>query len=230
MSRKCHDCGLPLEEANAGEPCPRCGSLKSDITLYPEPIVARTQVSSPTIIVSPPESAPAVLLRAVVERGERTSEGDIIVSVLPAWRRIIQLLETDPSAAFQIDPRKWEEIIAGAYEEAGFDEVTLTPSSGDFGRDVIAVKRGLLTVRVIDQVKRYAPGHPVPADDVRALLGVLLADERATKGVVTTTSTFAPKLVEENAIMKFVPNRLELIDGTQLIPRLKAIADGQLRA
>jgi len=47
----------------------------------------------------------------------------------------------------------WEEIIAGAYKKAGFDEVTLTPRSGDLGRDVIAIKKGLGSVRVIDQVK-----------------------------------------------------------------------------
>jgi hypothetical protein len=43
---------------------------------------------------------------------------------------------------------------------------------GDFGRDVLAVKRGLGIVRVIDQVKAYGPSHLVTADDVRALLGV----------------------------------------------------------
>jgi restriction system protein len=71
-------------------------------------------------------------------------------------------------------------LPSGAYLilEAGFDEVTLTPRSGDLGRDVIAVKRGLGTVRVIDQVKAYGPSHLVTADDVRALLGVLRATKR----------------------------------------------------
>jgi len=34
-------------------------------------------------------------------------------------------------------------MIAGVYKESGFDEVTLTPRSGDFGRDVIAIKKKL---------------------------------------------------------------------------------------
>ena len=51
---------------------------------------------------------------------------------------------------FKIDPRKWEEIIAASYEKHGFDEVILTQRSGDFGRDVVAVKRGFWSVRVID--------------------------------------------------------------------------------
>jgi restriction system protein len=122
--------------------------------------------------------------------------------------------------AFQIPPSKWEEIIAGAYSKAGFDEVTLTPRSGDFGRDVIAVKRGL---RVIDQVKAYSPENLVTADDVRALIGVLHGDG-ASKGFLTTTSDFAPRLRTDPLILPFMPSRLELIDGKALITRLDALA------
>jgi len=35
--------------------------------------------------------------------------------------------------------RHWEEMIAAAFHEAKFDEVILTPQSGDHGRDVIAI-------------------------------------------------------------------------------------------
>ena len=77
--------------------------------------------------------------------------------------------------------------------KAGFEEVTLTPRSGDLGRDVIAVKRGIATVRVIDQVKAYKPSLLVTAKDVRALMGVLQTDG-ASKGFVTTTSDFAPRV------------------------------------
>jgi restriction system protein len=74
-----------------------------------------------------------------------------------------------PQIAFQISPRKWEEIIAGAYKKAGFDEVILT-RSGDLGRDVIAVKKGIGTIRVVDQVKAYKPGHLVTVNDVRGAI------------------------------------------------------------
>jgi restriction system protein len=56
-----------------------------------------------------------------------------------------------------------KEIIAGAYHRSGFDEVILTPRSGDHGRDVIAIKKGIGSIRVIDQVKAYKPGHLVTA-------------------------------------------------------------------
>lgn len=58
------------------------------------------------------------------------------------------------------------------------------------------------------------------ADDVRALLGVLQADQSATKGVVTTTSDFAPKIQEDKLIKPFIPYRLELINGERLVDHL----------
>ena len=125
----------------------------------------------------------------------------------------------------EIDPRKWEEMLAAWYSVAGFDEITLTPRSGDLGRDLIAVKRDIVTVRVIDQVKAYRPGHLVTANDVRALLGILQADHGATKGYVTTTSDFAPKIKKDKIIAPFVPFRLELINKDALLARLKQVAD-----
>jgi restriction system protein len=132
-------------------------------------------------------------------------------------------MQKNPEIIYQLDGRKWEEIVAGAYKTAGFDEVTLTPRSGDYGRDVIAVKRGLGSVRVIDQVKAYKPDHLVTANDVRALMGVLQGDG-ASKGFLTTTSEFAPKIQTDPLIVPFIPSRLELINGKLLLERLIALA------
>jgi restriction system protein len=119
--------------------------------------------------------------------------------------------------AFQMTPRQWEEMVAGAYERAGAEEVILTPRSVDGGRDVIAL------IRVIDQVKAYTPGHLVTADDVRALFGVVVAD-RASKGFLTTTSDFAPQLRDDPLMAEQIGPRLELVNGTQLLARLKKLA------
>jgi restriction system protein len=120
-------------------------------------------------------------MQAVVEPGDNTTEGTLIEAVAVPWFTIVDFLVKDPTIAFQIPPRQWEEIVAGAYREAGFDEVTLTPRSGDYGRDIIAVKRGLGAIRVLDQVKAYKPTHLVTGNDVRALMGVLHVDP-ASKG------------------------------------------------
>ena len=118
--------------------------------------------------------------------------------------------------AFQISPRTWEEMIAAAFDQDGYDEVTLTPRSGDRGRDVIAVKNGVGCIRIIDSVKAYKPSHLVKHDDVRALLGVLSGDPKASKGIVTTTSDFAPGIATDPLIAPFMPTRLELMNGEKL--------------
>jgi len=165
-----------------------------------------------------------LLTKAVIIPGDKTTEGTLITAVAVPWMEIVKMLHDDPSLAFKIDPRKWEEIIAGANKRAGFDEVVLTPRSGDFGRDVIAVKRGMGCVRFVDSVKRYSPDHSVPADDVRALLGVLLTDQNATKGILTTTLTFAPMIRFDPSIKPHIPFRLELVDGQEFNKRLWDLA------
>lgn len=173
-----------------------------------------------------PEGEAAVsanlLIQAVVCPGEKTKEGQLVEAVTIPWFEIIESLKRNPKLAFEISPRKWEEIVAGAYKKAGFDEVTLTPSSGDLGRDIIAVKRGLGTIRIIDQVKAYKPGHLVTANDVRALLGVLQGD-KASKGFLTTTSDFAPRLMDDILLKPFIPASLELINGISLLKRLEEL-------
>ncbi len=183
-----------------------------------------------SINVSDSVSASAIfnhglLLQAAVTFGKKTHEGAFIESVAPAWFEIARWIKRDPSIIYQLDPRKWEELIAGAYERAGFDEVILTPRSGDYGRDVIAVKRGYWSVRIIDQVKAYGPGHLVPANDVRALIGVLLSDHNATQGIVTTTSDFAPMIKDDPFIKPHIPYRLKLINGVELIDHLDTLAE-----
>lgn len=165
---------------------------------------------------------PGLLVKTVIETGKHTSEGKIVEMVTLPWFNILKCIEKDHNTIYQIPPDKWEEIIAGAYKRSGFDEVILTPRSGDYGRDVIAIKKGIGTVRVIDQVKAYKPGNLVDANDVRALMGVLQTDG-ASKGFVTTTSDFAPRIKTDPLITPFMPSRLELINGEALIKRLLEI-------
>ena len=165
----------------------------------------------------------SLTLLSVVEFGARTDDGQIIQAVTLPWFDIVRALQKDREVAFQLTPRQWEELIAGAYERAGFDQVILTPRSGDRGRDVIAIKHGLGTIRVIDQVKAYKPGRLVTANDVRALFGVVVMD-RASKGFLTTTSDFAPRLRQDPLIAEQLGPRIELINGTQLLAKLEALA------
>jgi restriction system protein len=173
-----------------------------------------------TPFVPPAEDFAVLLSRAVIVPYKATAEGQLIWSITAPLRSIIERIMKDPSLIYQVDPRAWEEIIAATYDESGlFDEVTLTPRSGDRGRDVIAVKKGFGSVRLIESVKRHSPGTKTTAEEVQALLGVLLSDPQASKGIVSTTWEFAPMIWENPQITQYIPHRLELVNRTDLLNR-----------
>jgi restriction system protein len=180
----------------------------------PLPIIAADQRSLPPSV--------GLVLKAIIIPGEKTDEGTLVEAVALPWFEIIKYLSEDWNRAYEIPPRQWEEIIAGAYAQAGYEHVTLTPRSGDYGRDVIAVKKGLGEVRVIDQVKAHKPSLLVGAEAVRALVGILDADG-AAKGFITTTSDFAPGIKSDPLIKPWFP-RLGLINGQTLLQQLQELA------
>ncbi|WP_454629477.1 restriction endonuclease [Bradyrhizobium cenepequi] len=203
--------------------CPRCGSAAIKIHMEASSLaVASSGIGVPSLHEL--TAVASLVMQTIIVPGNRTTDGQLIEAATLPWFEIVRILNEDPSAAFQIPPRKLEEVIAAAYKQSGFDEVTLTPRSNDFGRDIIAVKWGLGSVRVIDQVKAYKPDHLVTADEVRALIGVLLTDPTSAKGFVTTTSSFAPRIRSDPGISSLIPARLELIDGKTLLKRLQEVA------
>jgi restriction system protein len=154
------------------------------------------------------------------------TDGVVIEAVGPAFFEILKQLERDPGFlySFSKNARMFEELIAGAYERDGWGEVILTPRSGDKGRDVIAAtKPNFGSIRIVDQVKAYSPNHRVTAKDVDALLGVLLREPNVSKGIVTTTSLFAPGIAKDENIKRLIPYRLELRDGKRLLDWLKTL-------
>ena len=128
----CGKCGKPLDDDLRGDrkPCPDCGSLTRKVAASLHSMaVASARMEASVVTEKMRSIAPVadLLLQAVVVAGDRTTEGKLIEAVAVPWFSIVDHLVKDPSLAFQIDPRKWEEIVAGAYSKAGFEEVTLTP-------------------------------------------------------------------------------------------------------
>lgn len=169
--------------------------------------------------------SPSITLQAILEFGGATDDGRLVRCVAVPWFTILKIIEADPAAIYQIDPFKWEEIIAGAYVQAGFDEVVLTPRSGDNGRDVVATKKGIGSIRIFDQVKAYRPGHLVTAEEVRALAGTIFAAGNVSKGVVTTTSDFAPRIETHDFVRNLIPYRIELKNKATLLTWLSELKD-----
>lgn len=170
-------------------------------------------------------SLPAVTLGAILTFDGANDEGKLVECVATPWFEILKRFQADGDAIYRLEPRQWEEIIAGAYTRAGFDEVILTPRSGDHGRDVIATRKGVGSIKIFDQVKAYKPGHLVTADEVRSLAGVLLGAGNVSKGVVTTTSDFAPRLGDDPFMSALMPYRLELKPKGVLLPWLASLAE-----
>lgn len=165
---------------------------------------------------------PSVLLKSILLEYERpTEEGMVVKRPRATWFEISMHLRKSPEFrfAFPGEPTAFEEFLAGAYHVDGWDAVTLTPRTGDKGRDVIAVTTGLTTIRVLDQAKAYRENRPVTPDDARALYGVLMLDQRASKGIITTTSDFAPSIASE--FDQAIPYRLELRNGNDLVQWIK---------
>jgi len=159
----------------------------------------------------------ALSISSLIIPDRKVPEGLLIRSVSALWNEIVQRIGSDSSVAYQLTPRQFEELIAGALQKdiIGFDEVILTPISGDHGRDVIAIKNGRMALKIFGSVKRYKPGHLVGYDEILALIAVV-DGENASKGIITTTSDFPPRVNEHPSIKPKFPHKLQLMNGENL--------------
>ena len=187
--------------------------------LYPQTGTILTSSQNSELLLD----GPSILLQAVIIPGDQTTEGQLVTAVALPWFEIIEILQRSPETIYEINWRKWEEIIAAAYKQQGFD-VTLTPRSNDKGRDVIATDNRRGSIRFFDQVKAYRPGHVVTAEEVRAMVGVLNLEPNVSKGLVTTTSAFAPGIEQDQNIARLMPYRLELKGRQALLEWLTKVA------
>jgi len=170
-------------------------------------------------------SKPNLNLTGILRPEQRNEFGTLVVAQTLVFNALIKEVVRDWNLAFQIPPRKWEEIIAGAFDREGFDEVTLTPSSNDHGRDVIAIKKGIGSIKILSSVKAYNPRLLVGYDDIRALLGVMTGERDTSKGIIVTTSDFPPNVMKDPNIAPFIPTRLELLNGTKLRDWLRQLSE-----
>jgi restriction system protein len=114
---------------------------------------------------------------------------------------LLEVVGRQPREAYQLPPRRFEELIGHIFERFGYD-VELTAESRDGGYDISAVRRAETDVRLLIECKRYTPPNKVGRPILQRLSGVL--NDRAiqaTKGILATTSTFtsdALKYLEMN--------------------------------
>jgi restriction system protein len=105
----------------------------------------------------------------------------------------IKYLSKHPNLLYEIAPRRFELLVAELLKDMGY-EVELTPETRDGGRDILAVFRvphgKILT---IVECKRYSPERTVGIEIIERFLWVIENKDRASCGLVATTSYFSPE-------------------------------------
>jgi len=102
---------------------------------------------------------------------------------------LIRYLGKHPKALHDLDPRKFEELIAELFRDFGY-QVLLTPQTRDGGCDIRAFRKDSVgELLYLIECKRYKASRPVSVDLVRGLYG-LSQSENASCGVLVTTSRF----------------------------------------
>lgn len=118
-----------------------------------------------------------------------TLEEHVLIIAQEAWEPILRNLGKNPEGLFNLSPRRFEELVVELLAREGF-EVHLTPSTGDGGRDVLAIHDSPLGKHLYAvECKRFAKERPVGVALVRSLYGVV-EQNRNTAGILVTTSHF----------------------------------------
>ena len=132
----------------------------------------------------------------------------IRVQVQEAISTLVSRLGSDPREWHRLGSRVFEEVLAEMWRGMGWETI-LTPPSGDGGLDLRAIKSdGGICLCYLIEAKAYAPGRPVGIDIVKTLYGVV-ERERASHGILATTSSFTRGAVSEAKALKY---RVSLAD------------------
>ena len=159
------------------------------------------------------ESGRELVYEDIVASSPAEFESAILRISHDTWDRLITDLARDPSRLFALGPRRFEELVAELLARDGMD-VRLTQPTRDGGRDVLAVSRGPAGQHLfLVECKRYSAARPIGVDIVRALYGVV-EQERATAGVLVTTSRFT---ADARAFAMPIQYRISLKEYSDLV-------------
>lgn len=113
-----------------------------------------------------------------------------------------------PEKLYDLNPRKFEELIASILKDLGFD-IELTKATRDGGRDIIAhIKNEVTNFLAYVECKRYSPNNKIDVGIIRQVQGVHYT-RQPSKSIIVTTSFFTKDAIEE---AKLIENQLDLKD------------------
>ena len=113
---------------------------------------------------------------------------------------VIHYLKKHPELMYDLNPRKFEEVIADIMSDMGYD-TKLTKSTRDGGRDILAVLHMPFgDLLIIVECKRYAKERKVGRSIVERFLYIIREQDRASHGLIVTSSYFTSgaKLLERD--------------------------------
>ena len=115
-----------------------------------------------------------------------------------------------------IHPYRFEQIVRDLLEAMGYDDVTVTKVSGDYGVDVVAtIQFGITTITEVVQVKRHQESiHRPTLDQLRGALPYY----NALRGTIITLGTFSTGCIKAALFVGAAP--IGLIDGEKLLDLL----------
>lgn len=124
----------------------------------------------------------------------------IDVSEVNDW--MLNELNKNSTDIYKLSSRRFEELIAEIFMRKGYD-VELTPATRDGGKDIyVAHKDDFGSFLYLVECKHYDPSHKVGVNVLRDLYGIL-SKEKATYGIVVTTSDFTKPAQEFQQDIKF---------------------------
>jgi predicted AAA+ superfamily ATPase len=143
----------------------------------------------------------------------------IITNAANIEKNIIDRIKQDFAEVWKISPRQFEELVAELYRRLGY-HVYLTPQTRDGGKDIILSQfnetgKSLYYV----ECKQLSLERKVAVSVVDRLHGVVTR-EKATKGIIVTTSSFSPTAIIKS---QDIEHQMSLIDHAELHQFIKRV-------
>ena len=136
------------------------------------------------------------------EAGDVVDSVNLRVEINEISDELISYIGKHPGFIRNLDPRKFEELVASILEAQGY-EVTLTPKSRDGGKDIVAVYKGSFGhLMFVYECKHYDNKNKVGVGAVRGLYGVKMAGQY-NQAVLVTTSSFTKPATDFVKPLKF---------------------------
>lgn len=148
-----------------------------------------SQIERGLVIPSPPVLN--ILLHRLAYSVISGPLGSVIrAEVTPIEKELVWRVLKSPTEIFALTPREFEELVAELLSRMGL-EVRLTPESRDGGRDILAtMPTAVGQLLAIVECKKYSPDRPVGVDIVERMLFTIREKDRASIGMIATTSRF----------------------------------------